>query len=113
MNTFTFISDTPMDVVSATKAIRGWMLRRAFPTKLLVASEFRIVVALQAPHNGIHNRSVNSLGRILQRQLDRQHFVESRLVPTLSQTEHTTPRPNENKSKQKAIGTQHPRQRGV
>jgi hypothetical protein len=85
MNTFTFTSDDEMDVASATKAVRGWMLRRSFPTKLVLASEFKIVVELQAPHNGIHNRSVNSLGRILQRQLDRKLNVESRLVPTLSQ----------------------------
>jgi hypothetical protein len=83
MSIFTFTSDTPMDVASAAKSIRGWMLRRTFPIKLLVVSEFKIVVELQAPHNGIHNRSVNSLGRILQRQLDKQHCFESRLVPTL------------------------------
>jgi hypothetical protein len=83
MNTFTFTSDTPMDVASAAKAVRGWMRRRTFPTKLTAASEFKIVVELHAPHNGIHNRSVNSLGRILQRQLDKTHCFESRLVPTL------------------------------
>lgn len=81
MNTFTFTSDIPLDLCAATKSIRSWMLRRAFPTRLVHATEYKIVVELQAPHNGIHNRSVNSLGRILQRQLDKQHCFESRLVP--------------------------------
>jgi hypothetical protein len=80
MNVFTFTSDIPLDLCAATKSIRGWMLRREFPTRLVQATEYKIVVALNAPHNGIHNRSVSSLGHILQKQLDHLHSVQSCLI---------------------------------
>jgi hypothetical protein len=83
--TFTTESSAPLDLPRAIKATKRWIRRRTFPIRILDATPYMIVVALEVPHNGIHNRAVNSLGRILQRQLDHHYRCGgSRLVPTLT-----------------------------
>ena len=81
MNTFTFKTDELMIISTARRAVRQWAKRRAFPTVIVEITETAVIVQLAAPDTGIHNRSVNALARILQRQLDEQHALVSRLVP--------------------------------
>jgi hypothetical protein len=45
---------------------------------------YEVIVELDAPDNAYHNRAVNALGKILSRQLDRRHFVQSRLRTTFA-----------------------------
>jgi hypothetical protein len=80
MNTFTFNTDEPINTSTARRAVHQWAKRRAFPIAIVEITRTAVIVALAAPDNGIHNRSVNALARILQRQLDKQHALVSRLV---------------------------------
>lgn len=73
----------PLNIPSARLSVSRWIGRRAYPIRLISITERTVIVELEAPTNAHHNRAVNSLGKILQRQLDRRHFVQSRLVPTL------------------------------
>jgi len=82
MNTFTFNTDEKLAIVNARRAVQQWVKRRAFPIEIIEITPTAVVVALAAPNKGIHNRSVDALARILQRQLDQQHALVSRLVPT-------------------------------
>jgi hypothetical protein len=83
MHTFKFITDEEtLPVTEARRAVQQWAKRRAFPIVIVEITEKIVNVQLAAPDNGEHNRSVNSLARILQRQLDLKHALVSRLVPT-------------------------------
>jgi hypothetical protein len=82
MNAFKFITDETLTATEARRAVQQWAKRRAFPVEIVEISETAVVVQLAAPDNGTHNRSVNALARILQRQLDQKHALVSRLVPT-------------------------------
>jgi predicted Zn-dependent protease len=82
MNTFTFNTDELMTISTARRAVQQWAKRRAFPIVIVEITQTAAIVQLAAPDAGTHNRSVNALARILQRQLDRQHALVSRLVPT-------------------------------
>jgi hypothetical protein len=82
MNTFKFITDEALTVSEAHRAVQQWAKRRTFPIVISTITETTVIVQLAAPDNGVHNRSVNALARILQRQLDSKHALVSRLVPT-------------------------------
>jgi hypothetical protein len=71
-----------LDIPSARLSISRWIYRRAYPIRIVSITENAVIVELQAPDTGSHNRAVNALGRILQRQLDRREFVQSRLIPS-------------------------------
>jgi hypothetical protein len=75
-------TDVCLDVPSARLSISRWIYRRRFPIRIISITPHAVIVELQAPDTGAHNRAVNALGRILQRQLDRREFVQSRLVPS-------------------------------
>ena len=79
---FKFATDEPLNIPSARLSVSRWIRRRAYPIKVLSITETAVLVELQAPTAAHHNRAVNALGRILQRQLDRRHCVQSRLVPS-------------------------------
>lgn len=79
---FKFATDEALDVPSATLSTSRWMKRRAYPIQLVSVTPYEVVVELDAPNNAHHNRAVNALGRILQRQLDRRYALQSRLTPT-------------------------------
>ena len=79
---FTFTTNEPLDIPSATLSTSRWMKRRAYPIKLVSVTQHKVIVELDAPSNAHHNRAVNALGGILQRQLDRRYSVHSRLTPT-------------------------------
>ena len=81
MNSFTFKTDELMTISTARRAVQQWAKRRAFPIVIVEITETAVVVQLAAPDAGTHNRSVNALARILQRQLDAKHWLVSRLVP--------------------------------
>ena len=81
MNTFTFKTDELMTISTARRAVQQWAKRRAFPIVIAEITPHAVIVQLAAPDAGTHNRSVNALARILQRQLDEQHALVSRLVP--------------------------------
>ena len=81
---FKFATDEALDVPSATLSTSRWMKRRAYPIQLVSVTPYEVVVELDAPNNAYHNRAVNSLGRILQRQLDRRYSVQSQLRPTFA-----------------------------
>lgn len=83
MNAFKFATDEPLDIPSARLAVSRWIRRRAYPIRIVSITETAVIVELQAPTTAHHNRAVNSLGRILQRQLDQRHAVQSRLVPSM------------------------------
>ena len=83
MNTFKFITNEALTVSEAHRAVQQWAARRTFPIDILLVTETTVIVQLAAPDNGVHNRSVNSLARILQRQLDTKHALVSRLNSTL------------------------------
>jgi hypothetical protein len=72
-----------LDIPSARLSVSRWIYRRAYPIRIVSITENAVLVELQAPDTGEHNRAVNALGRILQRQIDRREFVQSRLVPTM------------------------------
>jgi hypothetical protein len=75
--------DVCLDIPSARLSVSRWIYRRRYPIRIVSVTENTVLVELQAPDTGAHNRAVNALGRILQRQLDRREFVQSRLVPTM------------------------------
>ena len=83
MNTFTFNTDELLSISTARRAVQQWAKRRAFPIVIVDITMLTVVVQLAAPDTGTHNRSVNALARILQRQLDKQHALISRLRSTL------------------------------
>ena len=83
MNTFTFNTDEFLTISTARRAVQQWAKRRAFPIVIVDITTFTVVVQLAAPDTRTHNRSVNALARILQRQLDQQHALISRLRSTL------------------------------
>lgn len=85
MNTFKFnaCENCPMDIVAARKLAKSWSKRRDFPVEIVSVTALQVVVAIDAPSNRIHNKSVQALAKILQRHLDRHHFALSRFVPTL------------------------------
>jgi hypothetical protein len=84
MNTFKFTTEaeTPIHVPTALKLSRQWAKRRPFPIRIVEVTTRFVFVEIDAPDNGVHNRAVQSLARILSRHLDETHFVESRLNPT-------------------------------
>ena len=82
MNTFKFVTDEPLDIPSATLSTKRWMSRRKYPIEIKSVTPYELVIELDAPSNAHHNRAVDALGRILQRQLDRRHGLQSRLSPT-------------------------------
>ena len=83
ITTFKFETRTELlDIPSASLSVRRWIRRRAYPIRIVGITSTSVLVELQAPTNAHHNRAVNALGNILQRQLDRRHWVQSRLVPT-------------------------------
>jgi len=86
MKTFKFITaeDTPIHVPITTRLVLKWMKRRSYPIRMLSVTSREVVVELDAPSNAEHNRAVNSLGRIVQRRLDRHHNVVSKLSPSYS-----------------------------
>ena len=80
MKTYTFNTDEPMTINTARRAVQQWAKRRAFPIVIVEITPHAVIVQLAAPDAGIHNRSVDALARILQRQLVEQHALVSRLV---------------------------------
>jgi hypothetical protein len=86
MKTTTFKFETRtelLDIPSASLSVRRWISRRAYPIRIVGITSTSVLVELQAPSTTHHNRAVNALGKILQRQLDHRHFVlESRLTPS-------------------------------
>jgi hypothetical protein len=84
MKQFKFTTDEPLDVPSATLSTSRWMKRRAYPIQLVSVTPYEVIVELDAPDNAHHNRAVNALGKILSRQLDRLHSVQSRLRTTFA-----------------------------
>jgi hypothetical protein len=75
-------TDVSLNIPSARLSVSRWIYRRRYPIRIVSITENAVIVELQAPDTGAHNRAVNALGRILQRQLDRREFVQSRLVPS-------------------------------
>ena len=82
MKTYSFTTNEALEIHAAFAATQQWAKRRPFPVRIVDISPHRVSVELQAADNGQHNRAVDSLGRILQKQLDRLHSVQSRLVHT-------------------------------
>lgn len=81
--TFRFESrDEALHIPSATLSTIRWARRRSFPIRIVSVTEHEVLVELDAPTTAHHNRAVNSLGKILQRQLDRRHWVQSYLTPS-------------------------------
>lgn len=80
---FKFETDEPMNVSLAKMAVNQWERRRTFPIRVISITENSVIVELESPDSKGHNKSVNSLARILQRQLDLIHCVQSRLVLNL------------------------------
>jgi hypothetical protein len=74
--------DVSLDIPSARLSVSRWIYRRRFPIQIISITLHAVIVELQAPTTAHHNRAANALGRILQRQLDRREFVQSRLVPS-------------------------------
>ena len=84
MTTFKFTTEaeTPIHIPTASKLARQWAKRRTFPIRIVEVTTRHVMIELDAPDNGVHNRAVQSLARILSRHLDETHSVESRLNPT-------------------------------
>ena len=84
MNTFKFTTDqdTPIHVPTTARLVSGWMRRRPYPIRVLELTTREVMVELDAPSTAEHNRAVNSLARIVQRQLDKTHSVQSKLTPS-------------------------------
>lgn len=82
--TFKFIAcpSTPLHIASARLSVSRWINRRAYPIRIIHITDREVLVELQAPTNAHHNRAVDALGKILQRQLDRRYALQSRLVPS-------------------------------
>jgi hypothetical protein len=83
MKTTTFkyqtnIDGEAFDIHAATIATTAWLRRRKFPIRITSVTERAVSVELQAPTNAHHNRSVDALGKILTRQLERQSFEKER-----------------------------------
>lgn len=85
MTTFKFntCETCPLNIAAARKLCNAWAKRRDFPVAIVSLTALQVVVAIDASSNRLHNKSVQSLANILKRHLDRQHFVVSRIVPTL------------------------------
>jgi hypothetical protein len=79
MYTYRFITDESFNIDNTTRAVKQWAKRRDFPIEIVEISEKIVNVQLAAPDCGAHNRSVNSLSRILQRQLNAEHSLFSAL----------------------------------
>jgi hypothetical protein len=82
MKTYSFTTNQPLELHAAFAVTQRWARRRPFPVRIVSVSPHRVSVELQAADNGQHNRAVDSLGRILEKQLDRLHFLQSSLVHT-------------------------------
>ena len=78
----TNIEDESFDVPSATLSTTRWARRRSFPIRIISITPRSVMVELNAPTTGHHNRAVTSLAKILDRQLDRRNrrVSESYLV---------------------------------
>jgi len=68
----TNIEGEAFDIPSATLSTTRWARRRSFPIRIVSVTERCVSVELDAPTTGHHNRAVNSLGKILTRQLERR-----------------------------------------
>jgi hypothetical protein len=74
----TNVKEESFDVLAATKATATWARRRNFPIRITAVTERTVSVELQAPTNSHHNRSVDALGKILTKQLERQSWERER-----------------------------------
>jgi hypothetical protein len=76
MKTFRFntAADIPLNISTARKLVTAWKKRRAFPIEILSVNSLHVVVSIDATSK-VHNKSVQSLANILQRDLDKRYLA--------------------------------------